>query len=66
MAENDEIRPVNAQELPLQKFYDAELEEVPEKARVLLEGYSKIPSDDVLPHILEVVCMSQTVFVSSY
>jgi hypothetical protein len=41
-------------QLPLQPLNDAELLEVPAPARKLLEEYSKIPSDEVLPHILEV------------
>lgn len=41
-------------QLPLQSFYDAELLEVPPPARKLLEEYSKIPPEAVLPHILEV------------
>ena len=58
MAENNEIEAIKAPELPLQKFYDAELEEVPEKAKKLLQEYSKIPPDEVLPHVLEVVRVS--------
>jgi len=41
------------QELPLQKFYDTELLEVPKNAEDLLERYSKIPRDEILAHILE-------------
>jgi len=41
-------------QLPLQRFYDAELLEVPDSARRILEEYSKIPPEEVLPHILEV------------
>ena len=40
------------------KFMDAELLEVPEPARTLLESYSKIPSERVLPHVREVVCVA--------
>jgi hypothetical protein len=47
--------PSNPQDLPLQKFYDTELLQVPVKAGKLFEYYSKIPSDDILPHILQVV-----------
>ena len=60
--QHDEIQSSNAehqtshpQDLPLQKFYDTELLEIPAKAGKLLEDYSKIPSDDVLPHVLQVV-----------
>jgi hypothetical protein len=42
------------EELPLQKFYDSELLEVPPQAQRILESYSKIPSDQVLPHVLQV------------
>jgi hypothetical protein len=50
---SDEIQSIP--DVPIEKFYDAELGEVPEPARKLLEGYSKIPADDVYPHILQVV-----------
>jgi hypothetical protein len=62
--QQEEIQPANtahpsnpqqAQDLPLQKFYDTELLEIPPKAGKLLEDYSKIASDDVLPHVLQVV-----------
>jgi hypothetical protein len=62
--QHDEIQSSNAahqqdtqqiQELPLQKFYDTELLEIPARTRKLLEGYSKIASEDILPHILQVV-----------
>ena len=60
--QHDEIQSANArhsselpQDLPLQKFYDTELLEVPAKAGKLLKDYSKIPEDDILPHILQVV-----------
>ncbi len=62
--QHDEIQSANAaqhtpdprqQDLPLQKFYDTELLEIPVEAGKLLEDYSKIPSDDILPHILQVV-----------
>jgi hypothetical protein len=49
----DEIKTIPA--IPIEKFHDAELSEVPEPARKLLEGYGKIPPDDVYPHILQVV-----------
>jgi hypothetical protein len=66
MATHDEIQPANvasqppfdlqqAQDLPLQKFYNTELLEVPARAGKLLEDYSKIPTDEILPHILQVV-----------
>lgn len=57
----DSITPVGGNsakaELPLQKFYDAELLEVPEQARKILETYSRIPEDEVLAHVLEVVSL---------
>jgi hypothetical protein len=60
--QHDDIQPANAaqhdpqkQDLPFQKFYDTELLEIPAKAGKLLEDYSKIPSDEILPHILQVV-----------
>jgi hypothetical protein len=56
--QHDEIQSANAaqaQDLPLQKFYDTELLEIPAKTGKLLEDYSKIPSDDILPHVLQVV-----------
>ena len=61
MAENNDIEVIKAPDLPLQKFYDAELEEVPEKAKKLLQEYSKIPPDEVLPHVLEVVCIVHSI-----
>jgi 2-polyprenyl-3-methyl-5-hydroxy-6-metoxy-1,4-benzoquinol methylase len=62
--DEDEISPVstevkapsvatNHQEI-LQQMYDTELLEVPEQARQVLEQYSKVPSDEVFPHILQV------------
>jgi hypothetical protein len=39
----------------IESFYDSELEEVPAPARKLLEGYSKVPPEDVYPLILQVV-----------
>jgi hypothetical protein len=39
----------------LRNFYDSELLEVPEQAKHILETYSHIPPDEVLPHILQVV-----------
>jgi hypothetical protein len=42
-------------ELKLQKFYDTDLLEVPDQARDVLETYSKIPRDEIMPHILQVV-----------
>jgi hypothetical protein len=55
MEQNDQIRPVTANQLPLQQYYDTELEEVPGDMQRLLEKYSRIPRDEVLPHIIEVV-----------
>jgi hypothetical protein len=57
MEQNDQIRPVTAGQLPLQQYYDTELEEVPGDMQRLLEKYSRIPSDEVLPHIIEVVSL---------
>jgi hypothetical protein len=38
-----------------------DLEDVPFAAKRLLEGYSKIAPDEVLPHILQVVSWSRTI-----
>jgi hypothetical protein len=54
MAGPDDIMPVT--DIPM-----ADLENVPEAAKKLLEGYSKIPADEVLPHILQVVCRFKAV-----
>jgi hypothetical protein len=40
----------------LQSFYLPPPDDLPPAARKLLEEYSKIPSEQVLPHVLEVVC----------
>jgi hypothetical protein len=39
----------------LQRFANAKLEEVPEPIHKLLEGYSRIPSDQIYSHVVEVV-----------
>ena len=36
-------------------WYQTELEEVSPQARSILETYCKLPSDEVLPHILSIV-----------
>ncbi|KAJ5090700.1 hypothetical protein N7532_009384, partial [Penicillium argentinense] len=43
---------MNPKELP---WYEPSLDEVPEPAKTLLEKYSKIPSDLVLQHVMDVV-----------
>jgi hypothetical protein len=55
MDQTDQIKPVTADQLLLQKWYNTELEEVPQDMQKLLENYSEIPPDEVLPHIIEVV-----------
>lgn len=36
-------------------WYQAELEDVNPQARSVLETYCKIPSDEVVPHVLKIV-----------
>ncbi|KAF2669794.1 hypothetical protein BT63DRAFT_423785 [Microthyrium microscopicum] len=60
MADVDQISPVSTQQEltnpppSLQNFYDTDLLEVPPEAQKLLESYSHIPSDEVMPHILNI------------
>jgi hypothetical protein len=42
-------------ESPVRKILKADLLEVPVRARTLLENYSKIPSNEVLQHVVQVV-----------
>jgi len=39
-----------------QNWYTGDVTAIPLEARKLLEQYSKIPPNEVVPHILEVVC----------
>lgn len=41
----------------LQSYYLPDPDDVPSEARKLLEEYSKIPSEEVLPHVLRVVSL---------
>lgn len=47
-------------ELP---WYNTDFEEVPEPAKTILENYSKIPPDQVLQHVKDVV--SQVLVLST-
>ena len=38
---------------PKEAWFTPNVQEIPSDARELLETYSKIPSDEVLPHVLE-------------
>ena len=38
---------------PKEAWFIPNVQEIPSDARELLETYSKIPSDQVLPHVLE-------------
>jgi hypothetical protein len=40
----------------LQSFYMPPPDDLPKNARKLLEDYSKIPSEEVLSHVVQVVC----------
>ena len=54
MAEKLKELPPLSKEL-LQQFYSKAPEDVPQEARKILEEYSKIPKEEVLPHVLAVV-----------
>lgn len=53
-------------------WYEPSIEEVPEPAKTILEKYSKIPADQVLQHVMDVVSSAeikdrnQEVCVSSF
>lgn len=38
---------------PKEVWFTANVQEIPSDARELLETYSKFPSDEVFPHVLE-------------
>ena len=55
-----EVNPdIKAQNKNVQ-WYKADLETVSPQARELLENYSHIPPDEVIPHILKIVRPHQT------
>ena len=43
---------VDPRELP---WYETDLKEVPEPAKTILEKYSRIPSDQIVQHVKDVV-----------
>ena len=51
------IKSIPLPELPLDWIRNTELLEVPEGARRLLEEYGKIPHNDVMQHINQVVSL---------
>lgn len=39
-------------------WFQAELEDVNPQARAILETYCKLPSDEVVPHVLRIVSLA--------
>ena len=40
------------------EWYNTSLDDISDSTRDVLENYSKIPSDQVIPHCLKIVCQS--------
>ncbi len=47
-------------------WHAAELDHIEDSTRELLEAYSKIPPERVIPHIVEIVCLQSTSLQNVY
>jgi hypothetical protein len=47
-------------------WFQPELEDVNPQARTILETYCKLPSDEVVPHVLRIVSLASLLHIRSW